>query len=289
MASGRPLLVCGEPGIGKTQLALAVASVLDCGFVYEVVNSKSQSADLLYTYDTVARLGEAQLLSSLKSRKRANDRLAPNNFITPGVLWWAFDKESALEQYEKSNKSCRKPLDYELSKFNNGVVALIDEIDKADSDLPNGLLETLGNYSFTVPYVAKAINGNKDNTLVIITTNNERALPQAFIRRCIVLNMFIEGGSKDLKNNEEALVSRLSGVAEAHATFKDLKPAFIKEVAKVIHKERMEQSNQNLKPSIASFVDLLNVITSVSESPENALKKYNSLVLKKDINEYVDE
>jgi len=228
MASGRPLLVCGEPGIGKTQLALAVASVLKFGFLYKVLNSKTQSTDLQYYYDAVARLGEAQVLSAKGDKCDLEKLMNPQRFLCPSIFWWAFNPISALKQYGDSIKSFQKPNDDEIEKLKRGAVVLIDEIDKADPDVPNGLLETLGNFSFSVPFRSGAIEGNVNKTFVVITTNNERSLPNAFVRRCIVLNM-------SLKEDKEGFVEQLCLIAKSKNTFDNLKDHIIEKVAEEVY------------------------------------------------------
>ena len=161
-ASRRPLLVRGEAGCGKSQVARAAARALGgTEPLVEVIHPRFEALDLLYRFDTLARLADAQV-GKLDSRNR--------KYVRRGRLW---------EAYEQSSAGPGQP------------VLLIDEIDKADADIPNALLEVLGNRSFTVaPLNNRAIQGHPERfPLIIITTNEERELPPAFIRRCVVLNL----------------------------------------------------------------------------------------------------
>lgn len=192
LAARRPLLLRGDPGTGKSQLARAAAMALGRLFVYEVVNAHTESQDLLGRFDAVSRLAEAQALQGLPyTAEERKQLLASKNYIAPGPLWWALCWQSADKVYQNSQYRLSRPepptKDWQPS---DGSVLLIDEIDKANAELPNGLLEILGNNAVTVPWLQIAIGG-KDSLppLVIITTNEERELPAAFVRRCLVLNL----------------------------------------------------------------------------------------------------
>ncbi len=201
LTAERPLLVRGEPGTGKSQFARAAARVLNRVFISEVVHARTESRDLLWSFDAVARLGEAQTLGVGKVEKDVSARLAPQRFLGPGALWWTFDWDSAHDQFERCGLGIRPPKRPEGWEPAHGCVLLIDEIDKADADLPNGLLETLGNGSFTVPYLDDPVGmaGNAQPPLVVITTNEERELPAAFLRRCLVLHLRMPAEEEELK------------------------------------------------------------------------------------------
>lgn len=163
-AAGRPLLVRGEAGSGKSQIARAAAKVLggdEHQPLVEVIHPRFEALDLLYKLDPVERLADAQLGELDKTNEK---------YVKPGRLWEAINA---------------------MAETGNIPVLLIDEIDKADADLPNALLDILGNRSFQVPVLqnktVRAAGGRLP--LVIITTNEERELPAAFIRRCAVLNL----------------------------------------------------------------------------------------------------
>ena len=146
----RPLLVKGEPGTGKTQLALEVAQSLNARLFQWHVKSTTRAQQGLYEYDAVSRLRDSQL-----GDEKVHDI---NNYIIKGKLWEAFDTE------EQS-------------------VLLIDEIDKADIEFPNDLLQELDRMEFFV-YETRELVKAKHRPLVIITSNNEKELPDAFLRRC---------------------------------------------------------------------------------------------------------
>jgi MoxR-like ATPase len=201
LAAERPLLVRGEPGAGKSQLARAAAQVLGRLFVSSVVHSRSEAQDLQWEYDAVARLGEAQVLATVKSDLDHRERLDPRRFLIPGPLWWVFDWNSAATQV-KDFSLCKTtpPAEPDGWTSEKGAVLLIDEIDKAEADLPNSLLETLGNGAFPVPWLDSPVGLRPGVAppLVVITTNEERELPAAFLRRCMVLKLDLPANPYDL-------------------------------------------------------------------------------------------
>ncbi len=147
---GRPLLIKGEPGTGKTMLAEEVAAALGRDFIQWHIKSTTKAQQGLYEYDAVARLRDSQL---------GNDRVHDiGNYIVKGKLWEAFDSE-------------QQP------------VLLIDEIDKADIEFPNDLLLELDRMEFFV-YETQTTVKAKHRPIIIITSNNEKELPDAFLRRC---------------------------------------------------------------------------------------------------------
>ncbi len=146
----RPLLVKGEPGTGKTMLAFEVAKALGKSLITWHIKSTTTAQQGLYEYDAVARLRDSQL-----GDERVNDI---SNYIKKGKLWEAFENP---EQ----------------------VVLLIDEIDKADIEFPNDLLLELDRMEFYCYELKKTVKAVK-RVIVIITSNNEKELPDAFLRRC---------------------------------------------------------------------------------------------------------
>lgn len=158
---GRPLFLKGEPGCGKTRLARAVAYELNLPFEAWYVKSTSRAQDGLYVYDAVGRLRDAQLAVSPRaiSNEGAISTNDANNYIQMGPLGRAFQK----------NERC---------------VVLIDEIDKADIDFPNDLLLELDQRFFTVAETGETIRANAP-PIVFITSNDEKELPDAFLRRCL--------------------------------------------------------------------------------------------------------
>ncbi len=194
LASGRPLLVRGEPGAGKSQLARAAACVLGRKFLSHVVDAHTEVQELWYRFDAVSRLANAQVLSVTGKGKReqdVNDLLRADKYLSPGILWWAFDWQNARKN--SGEHPFFIPDDNDPGDERNGAVLLLDEIDKADADLPNSLLETLDNGKFTVPWIKQRVGATGDadtaRPLVVITTNEDRQLPGAFVRRCMVLDL----------------------------------------------------------------------------------------------------
>lgn len=146
----RPLLIKGEPGTGKTELAKQVAAALGCPLLEWHVKSTTKAQQGLYEYDAVSRLRDSQL-----GDNRVND---VKNYIKRGKLWDAFAADQKL-------------------------VLLIDEIDKADIEFPNDLLQELDKMEFFVYETGETIKA-ENRPIVIITSNNEKELPDAFLRRC---------------------------------------------------------------------------------------------------------
>jgi MoxR-like ATPase len=150
----RPLLVKGEPGTGKTMLAEEVAEALGMPLLQWHIKSTTKAQQGLYEYDAVSRLRDSQL-SSVDGGERVKDI---NNYIVKGVLWQAFTAEQP-------------------------VALLIDEIDKADIEFPNDLLREIDRMEFYC-YETRQLIKAKNRPLVFITSNNEKELPDAFLRRC---------------------------------------------------------------------------------------------------------
>jgi MoxR-like ATPase len=146
----RPLLIKGEPGTGKTMLAEEVAAALNMPLLQWHIKSTTKAQHGLYEYDAVSRLRDSQL---------GDERVANiANYIAKGVLWQAFESD--------------KP-----------TVVLIDEIDKADIEFPNDLLRELDRMEFFC-YETRELIQAKHRPIIIITSNNEKELPDAFLRRC---------------------------------------------------------------------------------------------------------
>lgn len=277
LAARRPLLVRGEPGIGKTQLARAVAAVLGRTFVQHVVDARTEARDLLWHYDAVARLADAQIRHALGEHEHSvHTRLHVKNYLHPRALWWAFDWSDAKRQAERVGE--HPPPQLDGGEPHNGCLVLIDEIDKAESDVPNGLLEALGAASFTPPGKSRPVTGTGEPPLVLITTNEERALPDPFLRRCLVLHL-------RLPDDEEALSAHLIARGQAH--FPDADEALLRRAAGLLIRDRKSAQREHWLPlpGQAEYLDLVRAVIKLAKegarSPEAILDEVAGYVLLK--------
>jgi len=253
----RPLLIRGASGSGKSSLARNVARFFKWRYYEVVISSGTQARDLLWQFDTLRRLSDAQTQQGVKDDV---------HYIEPGALWWAFDRESAFRRGVSDKrlqeltggdpKSEFYAIDPNKGDDHERAVVLLDEIDKADPDTPNNLLVPLGSLEFFVTD-AKAKISAKEPPLVIITSNDERELPSAFLRRCIMLN---------LKPPDR---ERLVKIAQAHFGKENL--ALYEEVAKLIVPENPNQEADagDLKPqqSAAEFLDTVHACIELKVKP----------------------
>ena len=265
LAAQRPLLVRGEPGSGKSQLARAAAAVLGRLFVSTVVHSRSEAQDLQWEYDAVARLGEAQVLATVPSDLGHRERLDPRRYLIPGPLWWVFDWESAAAQTAHwSLCKALPPVAPDGWTPRQGAVLLIDEIDKAEADLPNSLLETLGNGAFPVPWLDAPVGlaPGCPPPLVVVTTNEERELPPAFLRRCLVLHL-------RLPVDTEALVDWLVCRGAEHFG-SACTPAVLTLVARQLTVDRARARDLGRPaPGQAEYLDILRALVA-ARGPDEA-------------------
>jgi MoxR-like ATPase len=215
----RPLLIKGEPGTGKTMLAEEVAAALGMPLLQWHIKSTTKAQQGLYEYDAVSRLRDSQL-----GDERVKDI---HNYIVKGVLWQAFTADQQ-------------------------VVLLIDEIDKADIEFPNDLLRELDRMEFYV-YETRELVKAKQRPLVIITSNNEKELPDAFLRRCFF--HYIKFPDKDT-------MEQIVGVH-----FSDLKKDLLARALDAFYAVR-EVNGLKKKPSTSELIDWLKLLLAEDISPE---------------------
>lgn len=216
----RPLLVKGEPGTGKTELARQVAAGLGLPLIEWHVKSTTRAQQGLYEYDAVSRLRDSQL-----GDPRVHDVA---HYIRKGKLWQAFEAESR-------------------------VVLLIDEVDKADIEFPNDLLQELDRMEFHVYETGETVRA-RHRPVVIITSNNEKDLPDAFLRRCFF--HFIR--FPDAKT--------LRAIVEVH--YPGVKPRLLDEALRQFIELR-EVPGLKKKPSTSEFLDWLKLILAEDLAPED--------------------
>lgn len=161
LAVGAPLLLTGEPGTGKTQVAYHLAWYFDLPLHRLFVGSNTTAENLLYRFDAVAYLHAAN------DPGRKAERIDKKEFVEKGPLWLAFKEPGA-------------------------AVVLIDEIDKASRDFPNDLLNVIDQHEFTVAETGEFVKREKAPPLLVITSNSERRLPEPFLRRCIVYHLELD-------------------------------------------------------------------------------------------------
>lgn len=216
----RPLLVKGEPGTGKTELARQVADSLGLPMIEWGIKSTTRAQQGLYEYDAVSRLRDSQLGDA-----RVND---VKNYIRKGKLWQAFEAEGR-------------------------VVLLIDEIDKADIEFPNDLLQELDKMEFFVYETGETIRA-RVRPIVIITSNNEKDLPDAFLRRCFF--HYIRFPDMDT----------LRAIVAVH--FPSIKPALLT-AALTQFMDVRETPGLKKKPSTSEVLDWLKLLLAEDLAPED--------------------
>ena len=215
----RPLLVKGEPGTGKTVLAHEIAAALDAPLIEWHIKSTTKAQHGLYEYDAVARLRDGQLGDA-----RVGDI---SNYIVRGKLWEAFDSDV-------------RP------------VVLIDEIDKADIEFPNDLLLELDRMEFHI-YETKSTIVARHRPIVLITSNNEKELPDAFLRRCFFHYITFP---------DDATMRR---IVDVH--YPDIKKNLLREALRVFYDVR-DVPGLKKKPSTSELLDWLKLLVAEDIDPE---------------------
>ena len=249
--TGRPLLIRGEPGLGKSQIARAIAAQNHWPLITHVVNARTEIDDLLYRVDHVRRLSDAHLMAA--SQQTMEKGLG--GYIDHGPVWRALYL-SAGKEIEYTDDCYPSIKDENFKGYYEpaqpGCVLLIDEIDKAPPDVPNALLEVLSEMQFVVPQTGETIAGDKQNLRVIITANDERDLSAAFIRRCAALELSLGSDPQ----------TRLCSIGRAHVASELIPPISdntIEYAAGLVVKERNRLHQGNYRPGTSEFLDLLKV------------------------------
>ena len=220
----RPLLVKGEPGTGKTVLAEEIAKAIDAELITWNIKSTTKAHQGLYEYDAVSRLRDSQL-----GDERVKDI---RNYISKGKLWEAFERK-------------KRP------------ILLIDEIDKADIEFPNALLQELDRMEFYVYETNETIKA-EIRPIVIITSNNEKELPDAFLRRCFF--HYIKFPDEDT----------MRAIIDVH--FPGLKGKLVQEALSIFYEIR-EVPGLKKKPSTSELLDWLKLLLSEDISAETLREK----------------
>ncbi len=261
-ATNRPLLVSGPPGCGKSVLAPTLADIKEWRYLRHTFTSRTRLEDLTGSIDQVRRLSDAQAAQS-------GTPLPPLwSYLEPGILWWAFAPESASRRgssvkefasfYESRSEDFlppRPPSTTSTAETGNAVL-LLDEIDKAEPDVPNDLLEPLDERAFSVTQGPKIESPRALQTLVIITTNQERELPPAFVRRCVSLH--IDAPDKG------ALVR----IAERH--YPKAGKKLRESLADTIIKQRAKARHADIRPpSTSEYLDAIEACRTLKVKPDD--------------------
>ncbi|GLS02817.1 ATPase AAA [Brevundimonas denitrificans] len=224
VALERPLLIKGEPGTGKTVLAYEIARAMNAPLITWHIKSTTKAHNGLYEYDAVSRLRDSQL-----GEARVHD---VRNYLKPGKLWEAFTAP-------------------------NRPVLLIDEIDKADIEFPNDLLQELDRMEFYVQETDETIRAEV-RPIVVITSNNEKELPDAFLRRCFFHYIRFPD------------VETMTAIVDVH--FPGIKPRLVSEGLKTFYEMR-DTPGLKKKPSTSELLDWLKLLLVDDVDPETLREK----------------
>jgi MoxR-like ATPase len=269
LATGRPLLVRGPSGAGKSSLAPNIARFMKWRYYEFVVTSRTQARDLLYTFDTLRRLSDAELghLHRKETGEQIDERLGDlARYIEPGSLWWALDRETAATRGVDSGRPGVPPAEdpnRNSDASSEKAVVLIDEIDKADPDVPNDLLVPFGSLEFHVAEIDKLIRSrdHQPSPLFIITTNQERELPNAFMRRCLILDL------------APARPDMLKTIARQRFGVDKDKENLYSALADLVDKDKRPAGaafTQSPLPSIAEYLDALQACFELNITPDRS-------------------
>ena len=266
LATRRPLLVSGPPGSGKSTLAQAIAGLHDWSYLKHTLTSRSRLEDLTGEIDQLQRLHDAQAVAATKQE------LLPDwAYQKPGLFWWGFNPESARNrgQSKAEIEDLNRPM-IELmfpghQGKNNGVVILLDEIDKAEPDLPNDLLDPLDQRSFRPPIGDDITASAELAVLVLITTNGERELPPAFLRRCVYLELQNPNEESMRQIASHHFKDYLKDDRESHSElFTAVAKKFLKVQDEAIRFERRP-------PGTSEYLDAVRACIELDKSPDHPL------------------
>ncbi|WP_121808909.1 AAA family ATPase [Mucilaginibacter kameinonensis] len=291
IALDKPLLITGEPGTGKTQLAHWLAEQLaqqtigmdgafrSKPFIFDT-KSTSVASDLFYSYDAVSHFGKIQRIPQTKQLSKEEEDLILRQYIELRPMGLAiaqthgtnFDDLRGIRNYYSSKKEEIKETaerkddklkhDAPLEEAPMSSIVLIDEIDKAPREFPNDLLNEMDNYQFEIKELNKTIKRAKNDCriVVILTSNDEKTLPNAFLRRCVFYHIeFPEG-------------KRLLDIAKLKLSIPPDSQGFDNSITEAInHFELLRDKVVNKKPSTAEFLDWINLLYHLKDENNDSL------------------
>jgi MoxR-like ATPase len=259
LALGKPLLLTGDPGVGKSEFSRWLAHKLDLGEREKfVVKSTSEATDLFYTYDTLGRFHDAQInITNQKPTVNTNPIETTDNRSLRYLKYQALGTailNSLGREYALREGYCDDIQSINITPTPRRTVVLIDEIDKAPRDVPNDILEEIDKMTFSVKEIGSRPlqSDNKLRPVVVITSNSERDLPEPFLRRCIYYHIPFPEREEDLTS---ILLSRL------HHRSPGLNPQLLVDVQKMLKFLRSDVISFMRKPGLAEILDWLYELT----------------------------